>query len=182
MTRRKQLPVSIKTRIGYSDNTVRTWIPQLLENSPAAISLHGRTFKQLYGGSADWEAIADAAKLACNSKTLILGNGDIKSVEEAEEKIKQYNVDGVLIGRAALGNPWIFAGKSAGPAARLQAAVIHAKLFEKIYGTKHFVPMRKHLGWYCKGFANAVETRLKLINSGSAREVAEIIEEALKKI
>lgn len=182
MIRRKTIPVSVKTRTGYTENTVYDWINRLLEAKPDAISLHGRTFKQLYGGQADWEAIALAAKLAHAKKTVILGNGDVTSLAEARTKAKIYGVDGVLIGRAALGNPWIFRDIVPAPAARLKAAVWHSRLFEAICGKKHFVPIRKHLGWYCKGFPHAVETRLKLMNSNNADEVEQIVKEVLKKL
>ena len=169
------IPVSIKTRIGYGKNNVKEWIKHLLETSPANISLHGRTLKQMYGGSADWEAIGSAADIVKKTETSILGNGDIKSVSEAFQKCEHYNLDGVLIGRAALGNPWIFSNKIPSVKQRLKAAVLHAHLFEKIFKDKHFLPMRKHLAWYCKGFPNASSLRQKLMDAKSAKDAENII-------
>ena len=105
---RRPIPVSVKTRIGYETPQVSAWIPRLLESEPAAIAIHGRTLHQRYGGHADWEEIGQAAALAHGSRTLILGNGDVHSYEDALERIATYNVDGVLIGRGSNGNPFVF--------------------------------------------------------------------------
>jgi nifR3 family TIM-barrel protein len=104
----KKIPVSIKTRLGYEENIIDKWLSLLLETKPVAITLHGRTFKEGYKGQADWESIGRAAKIAKGSGVLILGNGDVQSRKDGEEKCQKYGVDGVLIGRAAYGNPWIF--------------------------------------------------------------------------
>ncbi len=78
---RKEIPVSVKTRVGFDVPIVEEWIPRLLEVEPAAISLHGRTLKQLYAGEANWEEIAKAAEIVHQTQTLILGNGDLTSME-----------------------------------------------------------------------------------------------------
>lgn len=171
----RHLPVSIKTRIGYDKNNVKEWVKHLLEVSPANITIHGRTLKQMYGGSADWDAIGYASDLAGKTDTSIIGNGDIKSIDEARAKCKEYNLDGVLIGRAALGNPWVFCGKNPTLRMRLKTAVEHSRLYEKIFKGRHFLPMRKHLGWYCKGFPNASDFRQKIMQADSAKEAEEII-------
>lgn len=172
---RKPLPVSIKTRIGYNSNIVEEWIKHLLEEEPVNISLHGRTLKQMYSGNADWEAIAKAAKLIHQTKTTILGNGDIKDLKDAHEKIRQYGVDGVLIGRATFGNPWIFQGKEATIEEKLSIALEHARLHEKIFTPKFFFPMRKHLAWYCRGFPGASEVRQQLMQTNNSGDVEKIL-------
>ena len=176
---RRLLPVSVKTRTGYNKNSVHEWISHLLEAKPAAITLHGRTFKQLYSGEADWEAIAEAAGLVHKAKCLILGNGDIGSMPQAKEYAKRYNVDGVLIGRAALGNPFIFSKDAHSFKEYLKIAFEHSKIYEKLFGTEYFVAMRKHLGWYCKGFPNAAEVRKKLMEANSSSDVKKIISEVI---
>src|SRR5262249_35966829 len=109
---RREIPVSVKTRIGYESIVVEDWIKNLLEERPAAISIHGRTLMQQYSGSADWSAIARAVEVARGSGTLILGNGDLRSLEDVYRGVMETGVDGVLLGRASQGNPWIFKGKS----------------------------------------------------------------------
>lgn len=104
----RSIPVSIKTRIGYDKQIITEWIPYLLEMNVAAITIHGRTLKQQYSGKANWSAIGEAALLAKQTQTKIIGNGDVSSWKDAQQKIQQYQVDGVLIGRASFGNPFIF--------------------------------------------------------------------------
>ena len=105
---RRTIPVSVKTRLGYDHVVINDWIPSLLSESPAAIALHGRTLAQYYRGEADWEAIARAAEIVRGSDTVILGNGDIRSAATAVRRICETGVHGVLLGRVAMGNPWIF--------------------------------------------------------------------------
>ena len=110
------LPVSIKTRIGYDKydkKEFKKWLMALLETKPAVITIHGRTKKEMSLVPAHWDAIAEAVKIrnefdSSNNRTLILGNGDVKSVGDAEEKARASGVDGVMIGRAIFGNPWLF--------------------------------------------------------------------------
>ncbi|MBI5411789.1 tRNA-dihydrouridine synthase [Candidatus Peregrinibacteria bacterium] len=172
---RNLIPISVKTRIGYDRVIVDEWIKYLLEVSLAAISLHGRTFKQLYSGAADWEMIASAARLCKGTGTLLLGNGDIRSMEDAHAKIKSYDLDGVLVGRGTLGNPWFFVGKTPTPKEMAQAAIEHSELFEKLYPDSPFFPMRKHLAWYLKGFPGAKDLRVRLMQTNSAKEVKKLL-------
>ncbi|NIO09035.1 MAG: hypothetical protein GTO40_13865, partial [Deltaproteobacteria bacterium] len=109
---RRSIPLSVKTRLGYDDIVVEDWVRTLLDEHPAAISLHGRTLKQMYRGSADWEAIARAVECAKNSDTLILGNGDLKTLDDVYRRVSDTQVDGVLLGRTTQGNPWIFRAKN----------------------------------------------------------------------
>lgn len=181
------LPVSVKTRIGVDKIVVEEWVETLMEVEPANISLHGRTLKQLYQGSADWEAIGRAAKIVHKHGGYILGNGDVMSRQDGMDKVKQYGVDGFLIGRAAEGNPAIFLqgsvpcnvcgeqGTEPCIHKRLSWMVEHAQIYERVFGRDNFMPMRKHLAWYCKGFEGAVEMRTKLMQTNSADEVQEIV-------
>ncbi len=175
--KRQLLPVSVKTRIGYNSVVIEDWVKFLLETEPANISVHGRTLQQMYSGEANWEAIAKAAQVIHQTSTTVLGNGDIKSLVDAEEKIKKYEVDGVLVGRATFGNPAFF-NKNKQPTLpeKLKIAIEHAELHEKTFGPKLFVSMRKHLTWYCRGFDGAAEIRQELMQTTSAAEVKNILE------
>jgi tRNA-dihydrouridine synthase len=192
------LPVSVKTRIGVSSaDEMEEWIETLCEVKPANISLHGRTLKQLYQGSADWEAIGRAAEIVHKNGLHILGNGDVTSLSEAKEKVAKYGVDGVLIGRAAEGNPGIFnsqisnhkfSNEEDGRAQKLAWAVEHAQVYEKVFkpinptpdDVRWFLPMRKHLAWYAHGFPGAAELRTKLMKTTDANSVETMIGEFLK--
>jgi nifR3 family TIM-barrel protein len=179
---RKLIPVSVKTRIGISEIVIEEWVKHLLETKPVNITIHGRTLNQMYSGFADWEAIALAAKIIKQTPTTVLGNGDVQTRADALEKVKNFGLDGVLIGRASFGDPWIFTGEEKPHQEKLQAAVEHSKIYEQMFGNSHFVAMRKHLGWYCKGFPSAKELRMQLMATNNAAEVEAIVNEALKTL
>lgn len=174
----RDLPVSVKTRVGYDEPVIDSWIPTLLEMEPAAIALHGRTLKQQYGGQADWEAIGQAALYTKKTKTLLLGNGDVQSRADALQKIATYNLDGVLIGRSTFGNPFIFTENGQPPKVSIfEIALEHARLFEQSYADDekyNFLPMRKHLGWYIKSIPYATEIRQEIFRTNNAEEVATV--------
>ena len=172
---RKRIPVSVKTRTGVDEIVTEWWISTLLETEPANLSLHGRTLKQMYMGQANWEEIAKAAKLCKGSGTTLLGNGDVKTLQDAKEKIEKYGVDGVLVGRATFGNPWFFSGHEPSKEERFEAAIEHARYFEENHMDHAFFAMRKHLAWYCRGFDGARELRSKLMQTNSAKEVETIL-------
>jgi nifR3 family TIM-barrel protein len=191
---RRLIPVTVKTRLGYDHNVVEDWIPTLLEERPAVISLHGRTLQQGYKGAADWDAIARAVEIAKGSGTLILGNGDLLDLRDALKRISESHVDGVLLGRSAQGNPWVFAQKNLFKAAlagngasRFSSVPLglterfcvineHCECYENLSASRNFVAMRKHLTWYCKNFRGAAELRSEMIRMNSAYEVAESLE------
>lgn len=171
-------PVSVKTRLGYDNPSVDEWIPHLLEVEPSTIALHGRTLTQHYGGTARWEIIGRAAALTTGSSTLLLGNGDIQSREDALEKIKTYGTQGALIGRATFGDPYIFLENQPEEKAVPHIALEHARLYEATmqqFEKYSFMPMRKHLGWYIRGMDKASEIRTKLFVANSADEVQAIL-------
>ena len=200
VTPRRMLPVSVKTRLGYDSVIVERWISHLLEEQPAAITVHGRTLEQMYRGEADWDAIAKAVKLAEGTGTFLLGNGDLRSMQDVVTRIRNTGVHGVLVGRGALGSPWFFhtkdaarilakcrgEGESATPSSlsveadlskRFGVMIEHARHFEAIFGVAHFPRMRKHLGWYCKGFPHAASLRASMVRASSVLDVQRILEE-----
>jgi nifR3 family TIM-barrel protein len=191
-TVRAEIPVSVKTRLGYREIVIDEWMRYLLSESPDAISIHGRTLAQLYRGEADWEAIARAAEIARGSGTLVLGNGDLRSPSDAVRRLRETAVDGVLLGRVAIGCPWIFrtAGGireavrngSAPPAepvvslaAKLGVALEHADCFGRINPERSYRSVRKFLSAYCRGFPNAASVRRRLVQCDSFPEVASVL-------
>ncbi|MDR4478281.1 MAG: tRNA-dihydrouridine synthase [Nitrospira sp.] len=196
---RRLLPLSIKTRLGFDCVVVERWIEHLLAVGPAAITVHGRTLQQMYRGAADWSAIAEAAKLARGTDTLILGNGDLNTLVDAIRRIAESQVQGVLVGRGTLGSPWFFREKEQARRAfserdlstlsltawepqvslrhRMQVMLDHAKQYEAIAGLERFRSIRKHLGWYCKGFPHAAAMRGKMFGASSVLDVERIVAE-----
>jgi nifR3 family TIM-barrel protein len=172
---KKRITVSVKTRTGYKNPQTKEWISQILEAEPDFICLHARTFTQKYSGRADWSQIGIAAEIAKKTKTKIFGNGDIKSRRQALEKIKQYNLAGVLIGRAALGNPWIFKGIVPTTKDRFEVLLKHCKKFKEFFPTSDFNIMRKHLAWYVKDFPHAARIRNELMQVNNIEDVKKIL-------
>ncbi len=104
------IPVSVKTRVGYNKDELETWLPELLAENPAVITVHARTRKEMSKVPARWERVARAVEIrnALGSDTLIFGNGDALSIEDARAKASLSHADGVMLGRAIFGNPWLF--------------------------------------------------------------------------
>jgi tRNA-dihydrouridine synthase len=178
---RRLLPVSIKTRVGYDAPVTAEWISHLLLLQPAAITLHGRTLKQQYGGNASWEEIGTAARLTQPTSTLLLGNGDVSSRTDADHKIAEYQTNGVLIGRASFGNPYVFLREQPATPSLPEIGLEHAQLYEHTYQDQpkySFLAMRKHLGWYIRNFPDASSVRAKLFQATTATDVSQILCEA----
>jgi nifR3 family TIM-barrel protein len=192
------LPVSVKTRIGYTKNEIASWIPTLLEENLAALTVHLRTRKEMSAVPAHWELAREITSLRdkISPQTILLGNGDIDTLEIAKIKIEESGFDGVMIGRGAFGNPWFFSGRTPDLRERLERLVAHAELFEKLYRTndvgkiknmpadigplKSFEVMKKHFKAYCSGFDGAKELRIELMETETAADVRNVIEKFLK--
>lgn len=174
------LPVSVKTRVGYNKESLDEWLTVLLEESPAAITLHLRTRKQMSLVPADWELMnkAVAIRNRVNPGVLLIGNGDIQDLDDARRRAEESGCDGVMLGRAMFGNPWVFSGRKSldtPPAEKLVALVELARNFEKISPPKNFAILKKHIKAFVTGFAGAAELRAKLMETGSASALAFII-------
>jgi tRNA-dihydrouridine synthase len=161
--------------MGYDEIVTIDWMETLLETEPAAISLHGRTLKQMYTGQANWEEIGRAAQVVKPTGTIFLGNGDVQSLADAHAKIQTYKTDGVLIGRATFGNPWLFQDKEPTVQERFDAMLEHCQAFDRLTPELNFLSLRKHLGWYCKGFPHAVQIRTALMQTKNTQEVKEVL-------
>ena len=196
---RAALPLSVKTRLGYDSVIIKEWSACLAQGRPQVMSIHGRTLQQMYRGDADWDAIAEAAAQIREQGILVLGNGDIGSLNEAIARTLASGVDGILIGRAALGNPWIFHGKEAireavracsqnpvpEPAVsredRFDMILKHAHTFERFHDAPRFPRMRKHLGWYCSGFPHAAALRADMVKTNNSRDVERLLHEYVSR-
>jgi tRNA-dihydrouridine synthase len=195
---RSSIPLSVKTRLGFDCNIINEWSDCLIQGRPEVISMHGRTLSQMYRGQSDWEAISEAAARIRQNGILAIGNGDIKSLADAHQRIQDSGVNGVLIGRGALGNPWIFQEieqvrqalstgsplefKTSEPSLdqKFQAMVNHAQCFEAIHGSERFVRMRKHLGWYCSSFPHAPAMRAQMVRTNQTQDVKNILDAYLE--
>jgi len=175
-----RIPVSVKTRTGFLKEDIGYWIKALVDAGPAAITLHGRTKKEMSKVPASWDVIKKATLIAKGSETLIVGNGDVQNKKDAREKAEKFGVDGVMVGRAIFKNPYFFSGKpTPSPQERIELLRQHITLFEAYYGEiKPFRVFYKHIGNYIIGFNGAKELRLRVMENKTAQEALK----TLKKI
>ncbi|OGE88974.1 MAG: hypothetical protein A3B77_01520, partial [Candidatus Doudnabacteria bacterium RIFCSPHIGHO2_02_FULL_49_24] len=162
------LPVSVKTRIGFKTNEIETWIPQILATKPAALIVHLRTVKEMSRVPAHWELVPEIMRIRNQESgikgPLILGNGDVMSLAEAEQKVKDTGCDGVMLGRGIFGNPWLFSRHQPSTEEKLRVMIEHTYLFEQTFaGVKSFDVMKKHYKAYVAGFDGAKEIRTELM-------------------
>jgi nifR3 family TIM-barrel protein len=186
----KGLPVSVKTRIGGNKVQIDEWIPELLKAEPAAITVHLRTVKELSLVDAHWELMPEIVKLVdglttSETRPYILGNGDVKSLADAELKVKETGCDGVMIGRGIFGNPWVFNAENpiekVSIEDRMRAMIEHTRLFEEKFvhlptGGKRFEVMKKHYKAYVNNFDGASALRMELMEQAeNAADVERIL-------
>ena len=179
------LPISVKTRAGYNQVEIEKWLPEILSVHPAVVTIHARTRKEMSKVPARWECVLRAVEIRdeLKSETLIFGNGDVRDLNDAREKVKETGCDGVMLGRAIFGNPWLFAEKIPSTEERLKVLVEHCKLFEELLGgVKNFAIMKKHFKAYVNGFDSSAELRGKLMEANSSQEVEDIVVSFLDKL
>jgi nifR3 family TIM-barrel protein len=189
-----KLPVTVKTRLGWDSNSIRIQevAERLQDVGIKALSIHGRTRKQMYKGEADWTEIA---KIKENPRIHIpiFGNGDITSPEKCVDYKNKYGVDGIMIGRAAIGYPWIFreikhymaTGEHLAPPSvdeRVDTALKHLKTSIKWKGdVLGVLETRRHYGSYFRGFRDIKAYRMKLVNSMEHEELYDTLETIREK-
>jgi tRNA-dihydrouridine synthase B len=186
-------PVTMKMRLGWTDDRlVFIEVAKRAQSAGiAAVTLHARTAKQFYKGEANWSHIA-ALKRAVDIP--IIGNGDLSEPHRALARMRESGVDAVMIGRAVLGNPWLVSGlrtlmqgrePEPYPSAptRLRFAMHHYRAMVDEWGEERAVPqMRKHLGWYLKGFFGAAELRERLMRIDRAAEALAVLEDTIARL
>lgn len=184
------LPVTVKTRLGWDDNTKNVYevAERLQDIGIQALSIHGRTRSQMYKGTADWSLIREV-KRNPRIKIPIFGNGDVNSVEKAMAWRMEYEVDGIMIGRASIGYPWIFreikhffeTGEYLdGPTLSERVSVCRTHLIKSIEwkGDKTGVfEMRRHYANYFKGIPNFKEYRTQLVSLDRVQDILDVLSE-----
>lgn len=184
------LPVTVKTRLGWDDNTKNVYevAERLQDVGIQALSIHGRTRSQMYKGQADWTLIREI-KRNPRIKIPIFGNGDVDSPDKAMAWRKEYEVDGIMIGRASIGYPWIFREVKhhfetgeylPGPTISERVSVCRTHLEKSIAwkGDKVGIfEMRRHYANYFKGIPHFKEYRMRLVTLDRMEDVLEVLEE-----
>lgn len=179
-----KIPVTVKTRLGWDEDSkiIVDLAEKLQDTGIAALTIHGRTRSQMYKGEADWTLIGKV-KENPRMHIPIIGNGDISTPEQAKKAFDTYGVDGIMIGRATFGHPWIFreirhyldTGEPLAPMSvteRVELAKDHLAKSIEIKGERVGVlEMRRHLSCYFKGLADFKETRHKLVTTDSPEQL-----------
>lgn len=166
--------LSIKTRSGRWENeTDQDWL-QFLSTLPIkALTVHGRSLSQGHSGPVNWEFLSSQAPLFKKKGIIFLGNGGVDSLSRAQAVSRDYQLDGVLIGQAACGNPWVFSGQEPTPQERIEVMLAHANYYCLL--NQDFLPLRKHLAWYATGFAGARKMRADLVGTSCLDDLKAVL-------
>jgi tRNA-dihydrouridine synthase len=181
--RESGLPVSVKTRMGYNREEMDTWLPILLKEKPDALTVHLRTRKEMSLVPAHWELAGKVVELRdrYSPETLTIGNGDVKTLTEAKQKVAESGLDGIMLGRGIFGNPWLFTDRDPNvitPAERLEALSKLAQYFDELQPKKSFHILKKHFKAFVNGWHGAAELRATLMETNSLEELTIRLREA----
>ena len=173
------LPVSVKTRLGFN-KIEPDWIKHLLDTDIIALSIHARTRKEMSKVPAHWEELGQVAEMAKNSGKLIIGNGDVKSMEDLKNKAERYGLDGIMVGRGIFDNPWFFSQNADDadqtPIKRMGLLLKHLDNFEKLWPQgKNFDVMKRFFKIYINNWPGAKDLRAKLMDTKNKNEILAIL-------
>jgi tRNA-dihydrouridine synthase len=173
-----KIPVSVKTRIGVQKIETESWTTHLLKQDIVALTIHARTVAEQSEVPAHWDEIKKAVEVrnALGVKTLMIGNGDVISYDQALEYVKNYGVDGIMVGRGIFHNPWIFNKvkklEDVTIKERLDVFAKHIQLYDQTWGkNKNFEAMKKFCKAYLRDFDGAAELRAKLMLCHNAESI-----------
>lgn len=178
----QEIPVSVKTRIGYNKEEIDTWIPVILSGGIDALAVHLRTKKEMSNVPAHWELMPQIVALrdTLAPQTVIVGNGDVQNIADGDAKARTGGCDGIMVGRSVFGNPWFFDrasdGRPPSTQAHLAALMEHVVLYEKYFdGVKNFAVMKHHFKAYVNGFEDAAQLRGVLMETQTASEALDVL-------
>ena len=197
-----KIPISVKTRLGYNKDELETLLPELLAEEPAVITIHARTRAEMSKVPARWERVVRAVQIrnaiqtspptpllgkergkrgeVFSYPTLIFGNGDVIGIDHARGLVAETGADGVMLGRAIFGNPFLFRKTPPTPEEKIRALIEHTNLFEQkfrapLVNGKSFSVMKKHFKAYLSGLSGAKPLLENLIQSENAGQVEELL-------
>ena len=181
-----ELPVSVKTRIGFKTKVTEDWCGFLLEQDIDALTVHGRTAKEMSRVPNNWDEIGKVATLvrAINSDTVIVGNGDVLSLEHGSELAKQHELDGIMIGRGIFKNPFVFGHEenAGSEKQRIKMFDRHIDLFIESWGEqKNPSTLKKFAKMYIQGFEGASAIRAEIMSTSTLRQMKDVISRSSKE-
>lgn len=174
------LPVSVKTRLGFNKMEWKEWLPHVLEEDIAALTLHLRTRKEMSKVPAHWELAGEIAAFVKERRPDIklLGNGDVLNLADAKQKVIESGFDGIMLGRAIFGNPWLFSDRiltEISQEEKLQALLALARNFSELTPPKHYAILKKHFKAFVNGFDGAAELRAKLMETNDLAALEKVL-------
>lgn len=175
------LPVTVKFRSGWNtDNILAVEFAQMAQEAGAsAVTIHGRTWSQAFGGKADWSIISQVKQ---SVSIPVIGNGDILCYQDGQHMMQETGCDGVMIGRGALGNPWVFqeSGTPATLAGKMSVINRHIELIEKYLPTRlHYFKIKNHCIRYMTGLPGCSKLRKKISDCSSIQEISLLLEQSV---
>ncbi|MEA2701320.1 MAG: hypothetical protein QOE22_29 [Candidatus Parcubacteria bacterium] len=182
VARESGLPVSVKTRIGYHQEAIDEWISALLKENLPALTIHLRTRKEMSSVPAHWELMPRIVELRdqLSPDTLVVGNGDVMSLEDAYGKLAASGADGAMLGRAIFGNPWVFAGKKledVAPREKIEALAMLAQYSDELRPRKSYHLLKKHFKAFVNGWDGAAALRGRLMETSTIEELLPLLRE-----
>lgn len=181
------IPVSVKTRLGFRSIDFE-WIHFVLEQKPAVLTVHLRTVSEMSRVPAHWDLLHTVVELrdAVSRETLIIGNGDLKSLNEARQRVAAARADGAMIGRGIFENPFLFSDTTIAdktPAEKMHLLLDHMHLWQETWGSsKHFPTLRKFFKVYASGFPGAQDLRMQLMETQTPAETEAIVTAFLQRL
>jgi nifR3 family TIM-barrel protein len=183
-----EIPVSIKTRLGFRAIDFE-WIAFVLAQKPAVLTVHARTVAEMSKVPAHWDQLKTVVDMrnALSSTTLIIGNGDVKSLDDARQKVAEVGADGAMIGRGIFENPYLFAETTTlsdkTPQEKMQLLLDHMHLWQATWGdSKHFPVLRKFFKVYANGFPGAQDLRIQLMETQTPEETERTVAAFLRAL
>jgi nifR3 family TIM-barrel protein len=183
-----RIPVSIKTRLGFRAIDME-WIAFVLEQKPAALTVHLRTVAEMSKVPAHWDMLKAVVALRdeLSRETLIIGNGDIKSLDEAKQKVAEAGADGAMVGRGIFEDPFLFSEttklQDKTPVEKMGLLLDHMHLWQETWGTsKHFPALRKFFKVYANGFPGAQDLRIQLMQTETPEETEAVVNSFLRAL
>ena len=177
-----KIPVSVKTRIGFKKIVTESWTKLLLSEGINALTVHGRTTKEMSKVPCHWDEIGKVVKIRdeMGIDTLIIGNGDVMSLDEVDKKVKEFGIDGVMIGRGVFVDPYIFNPNESildkSPEEKIKLMKKHIMLYKETWGDeKNYSELKRFYKIYINGFPGAAKIRDKLMKTNGYEEVMELI-------
>ena len=182
--RESGLPVSVKTRIGYNKEELDAWLPILLKEKPDALTVHLRTRKEMSLVPARWDLAPRIVSLRdeFSPDTRILGNGDVKTLEDARLRAEESGMDGVMLGRGIFGNPWVFSGRlpeAIPPREKLEALLKLSEYYDELRPRKSFHILKKHFKAFVNGWPNSADLRAELMETENREELERCLHKAI---